>query len=276
MTTLIAAPDRLRQHQFEPRIVPAVAAYFKGVAPVALPAWRASVARISATAIRIPGVVAELQRDDPARHTLIRNTCSITRLGGSEKINVVPSEAWAEIDRRLLPDQAPKLFMAELGRVLGRDIEVETIMGFTPAVSSTKTELYSVLEAVCREHFPDAPVVPSVLGEFTDSHFLRDIGITAYGFIPVVIPFEDQGTIHGNNERISVENMRRGVTMMLEIAGRIAAKEGRDRRHTAHTIGSTCASTARGEQAGPAGSPKLTVENQSVQRFKQETRTNLV
>ncbi len=81
-----------------------------------------------------------------------------------------------------------------------------------------------MLEAVCREHFSDAPVVPSVLGGFTDSHFLRDIGITAYGFIPVVIPFEDQGTIHGNNERISVENMRRGVTMMLEIAGRIAAK----------------------------------------------------
>jgi len=43
-------------------------------------------------------------------------------------------------------------------------------------------------------------------------------------FIPVGIPFEDQGTIHGDNERISVENMRRGVTMMLEIARRVAAK----------------------------------------------------
>ena len=223
VTTLIAALERLRQHQFAPRIVPAVAAYFKGIAPVAPPAWRQRYANIAA-AIRAPGVVAELQRDDPARHTLVRNTCSITRLGGSDKINVVPPEAWAEIDCRLLPDQDPKLFLAELGRVLGRDIQVETLMGFTPAVSSTKTELYSVLEAVCREHFPDAPVVPSVLGGFTDSHFLRDLGITAYGFIPVVIPFEDEGTIHGNEERISVENMRRGVTMMLEIARRVTAK----------------------------------------------------
>jgi acetylornithine deacetylase/succinyl-diaminopimelate desuccinylase-like protein len=223
VTTLVAALERLRQHQFAPRIVPAVAAYFKGIAPVAPPAWRERYANI-ATAIRTPGVVAELQRDDPARHTLVRNTCSITRLGGSDKINVVPPEAWAEIDCRLLPDQDPKLFLAELGRVLGRDIQVETLMGFTPAVSSIKTELYSVMEAVCREHFPDAPVVPSVLGGFTDSHFLRDLGITAYGFIPVVIPFEDEGTIHGNDERISVENMRRGVTMMLEIARRVAAK----------------------------------------------------
>ena len=110
--------------------------YFKGIAPGAPPAWRERYADI-ATAIRTPGVLAELQRDDPSRHTLVRNTCSITRLGGSDKINVVPPEAWAEIDCRLLPDQDPKLFLAELGRVLGDDIKIETIMGFTPAVSST-------------------------------------------------------------------------------------------------------------------------------------------
>jgi acetylornithine deacetylase/succinyl-diaminopimelate desuccinylase-like protein len=220
---LIAGLERLRLHQFKARIVPAVAAYFKGIASAASPQWRERFADI-ATAIQTPGVVAELQRDDPALHTLVRNTCSITRLGGSAKINVVPPEAWAEIDCRLLPDEDPKLFLAELGRVLGEDIQVETIMGFTPAVSSADTELYSVLQSVCRQHFPDAPVVPSVLGGFTDSHFVRDLGITAYGFTPVVIPFEDAATIHGNNERISVENVRRGVTMMLEIARRVAAK----------------------------------------------------
>ena len=58
----------------------------------------------------------------------------------------------------------------------------------------------------------------------TELRFLRDLGTTAYGFIPVVIPLGDQGTVHGNNERISLENVRRGVTMMLEIARRGAAK----------------------------------------------------
>jgi len=223
VTTLIAALERLRQHQFEPRVVPAVAAYFKGIAPVAPPAWRERYSNMS-TAILTPDVLADLQRDDPTRHTLVRNTCSITRLAGSDKINVVPPEAQAEIDCRLLPDQDPQMFLAEVGRVVGSDIQIETIMGFTPAVSSADTGLYRVLEAVCREHFPDAPVVPSVLGGFTDSHFLRDLGITAYGFVPVVIPFEDEGGLHGNNERISLENVRRGVTMMLEIARRVAAK----------------------------------------------------
>ena len=223
VTTLIAALERLRQHRFEPRIVAAVDAYFKGIAAAAEPKWRARFADIAA-AVRTPGVVAEFQRDDPTLHTLVRNTCAITRLGGSNKINVVPPDAWAEIDCRLLPDQDPKVFLAELSRVLGDGIQIETMMGFTPAVSSTDTELYRALEAVCRAHFPDAPVVPAVLGGFTDSHFLRDLGITAYGFVPVVIPFEDEGGLHGNDERISVENVRRGVTMMREILGRVAAR----------------------------------------------------
>lgn len=221
VTALVAALERLRHHQFEPRIVPAVDAYFKGIAAAAGPRWRERFADI-ATAVRTPGVLAEFQREDPTLHTLVRNTCALTRLGGSDKINVVPPEAWAEVDCRLLPDQDPAVFLSELGRVLGKDIQVETLMGFTPAVSSVDTDAYRAIEAVCRQHFPGAPVVPAVLGGFTDSHFLRDLGIIAYGFVPVVIPFGDEGGLHGNNERISVENVRRGVTMMTEIARRIA------------------------------------------------------
>ena len=156
VTRLIAAVERLREYEFEPRIVPAVDAYFRGIASAAAPKWQDHFADIS-TAIRTPGVASELQRDDPGMHALIRNTCSITRLGGSDKINVIPPEAWAEIDCRLLPDQDPEVFMSELGEVLGDDIAVETILGFTPAVSSVDTDLYRLLESVSTEHFPGAP-----------------------------------------------------------------------------------------------------------------------
>ena len=221
VTDLVAALERLREHEFEPRVVPAVDEFFKGIAPASPPEWRDRFADLQA-AIRTPGVVDELQREDPGLHALVRNTCSLTRLGASDKINVIPPEAWAEIDCRLLPDQDPSAFLKELGEVLGDEIELETILGFTPAVSSADTDLFRVLRDVSREHFPDAPVVPSVVGFFTDSHFLRDIGITAYGYTPVVIPQEDLGGMHGNNERISVENVRRGVAMMLDVARRFA------------------------------------------------------
>jgi acetylornithine deacetylase/succinyl-diaminopimelate desuccinylase-like protein len=60
-----------------------------------------------------------LQQGNPGTHALLRNTCSITRLEGSAKINVVPSEAWAELDCRLLPDQDPEAFLADLRALIG-------------------------------------------------------------------------------------------------------------------------------------------------------------
>ena len=213
---LIAALERLRDYEFEPRIVPAVDAFFRGLAATAATNWQDHFSDIAA-AIRVPGVASELQRENPGMHALIRNTCSITRLGGSDKINVVPPEAWAELDCRLLPDQDPEAFLRELGDVLGDEIAVETILGFTPAVSSIDTDLYRVLESVSTEYFPGAPVVPAVSTGFTDSHFLRDLAITAYGYTPTVVPLADNAGVHGNNERISVENVRRGVAMMLDI-----------------------------------------------------------
>jgi len=222
VTELIAALDRLREHNFAPRIIPAVGAMFRGLAGSAPAPWDQRFQNMAA-AIRQPGVLAELQEFDPGLHGLTRNTCSITRLIGSDKINVVPPEASAEIDCRLLPDQDPQAFLAELGEVLGPAMKVETIMGFTPAISSTNNPLYQTMVAVTREHFPDASIVPSVSTGFTDSHFFRDLGITSFGYEPTVTPHADQEGVHGNDERVLESNVRRGVALMVEILSRFVA-----------------------------------------------------
>lgn len=223
VTELVAALDRLRRHSFQARVVPAVETMFRGIAPGHPEPWRTRF-RSLAEAVDEPGMLEELQRYDPGLHALTRNTCSITRLGGSEKINVVPNQAWAEIDCRLLPDQDPDAWLEEVREVLGSQVGVEVIMGFTPAVSTTDTELYRVMREVTREVFPEAPFVPQVLGGFTDSHFFRDLGIVSYGYSPMAPPRADMSGLHGNNERISVENVRRGTAMMLRILERFVAE----------------------------------------------------
>ncbi len=221
-TQLVAALERLRLHDFRARIIPAVHAHLSGVAHGHPEPWRSRFTDMAA-AVREPGVLEELQRYNPGLHALTRNTCSITRFEGSEKINVVSPEVWAEIDCRLLPDQDPDAWLAELRGVLGSEIEVEVLMGFTPAVSSTDTELYRVVRDVTLEAFPDAGFVPQVVGGFTDSHFFRDLGITSYGYEATATPQEDQGGVHGNDERVSEQNVRRGVELTLRILERFAA-----------------------------------------------------
>lgn len=219
---LVEALNRFRLHEFAARVIPAVDAHLKGIADRHPEPWRTRFADLGSF-IGQPGVLRELQLYEPGLHALTRNTCSITRFEGSNKINVVSPEVAAEIDCRLLPDQDPQVWLDEVQSVLGPEIEIEVLMGFTPAVSSTDTELYRTVRDVTLEEFPDAGFVPQVVGGFTDSHFFRDLGITSYGYAATATPSEDSGGVHGNDERVTEENVRRGVAMTLEILERFAA-----------------------------------------------------
>jgi acetylornithine deacetylase/succinyl-diaminopimelate desuccinylase-like protein len=51
----------------------------------------------------------------------------------------------------------------------------------------------------------------------------RRQGITSYGFIPVLLEPLEAAAIHGHNERLSVENLRLGCQMLLDIVRRMCA-----------------------------------------------------
>jgi acetylornithine deacetylase/succinyl-diaminopimelate desuccinylase-like protein len=217
VTRLVQALAKIDDYEFEPRMVPAVDEYFKAIAEDADPRWAERFANMP-QAVRNPAFLLELQLYDPFLHALTRNTCSITMLEGSNKINVVPPSSSAQLDCRLLPDQDPQAFIEQLSVIINDPaIDIEVIMGFTPAVSTTDTELYRAIETVSARHFPDSKVVPSVSSGFTDSHFFRDMDIVAYGYGPEVLTPDESNRIHGNDERVSVQNVRRGVRLVLEI-----------------------------------------------------------
>lgn len=214
---LIEALSRINRYSFPPRLVSSVENYFAGIAPVAEPALRDRFASMSES-VQDSDFLTQLQIKDPYLHALTRNTCSLTGLEGSNKINVVPPEAAAEIDCRLLPDQDPDEFVALLETIINDPaIRIEKIMGFTPAVSSTETELYRAIEVTLSDRYPGSHIVPAVSAGFTDSHFFRDLGVVSYGFNPSILPEELKGAIHGNNERIPVESVRQGVRDLIAI-----------------------------------------------------------
>lgn len=141
-------------------------------------------------------------------------------------MNVIPPEAQAQIDCRLLPDQDPTAFVTELASVIAEPgIKIQRTVGFSPAVSSTDNPLYRAIREVTQRHFPKANIVPGVQTGFTDSHFFRDLGIASYGFAPFLIPPSEESGVHGNNERISIENIKRGTTMLLEMVQLVAGRQ---------------------------------------------------
>ena len=134
----------------------------------------------------------------------------------------MPPEAWAELDCRILPDRPSAVFVDEMRELLKQTgVEIEVLMAFTPAVSSTDTLLYEAIVDYTKSSYPSSKVRPVVSTGFTDSHFTRDLGISSYGFNPIIIDESEFSRIHGNDERVNVANFKRGVTDHLEIVKKV-------------------------------------------------------
>ena len=211
VTRIVQALNILLENPFPPRIIGPVAEYFGELSVDMDEEWGPAYANIS-EAIRDPNFLQKLHEARPGHNSLVRDTCSMTRLSGSSKINVIPPEAWAELDCRILPDKPAEVFISELGAmIVDTGVEVETIMAFTPAISETSTRLFAAIETVTQELHPGSRVLPSVSTGFTDSHFTRDLGIVSYGFNPLITNSGEHTGVHGNDEQVSEEAFRRAV-----------------------------------------------------------------
>ena len=217
VTRLVEALNIIREKPFPPRIIPPVEAYFAGLSLSMDDEWAEAYANI-ASAIREPGFMQEFQEYSSGHHALTRDTCTMTRMGASSKINVVPPEAWAELDCRILPDRPAEEFIEKVrNMIVATGVEIEVIMAFTPAISAIDSALYQSIVKVTREMHPGSRVLPSVGTGFTDSHFTRDLGIVSYGFNPIITERGDPSGVHGNDERVPVQAFRRGVTDLRAI-----------------------------------------------------------
>jgi acetylornithine deacetylase/succinyl-diaminopimelate desuccinylase-like protein len=162
---------------------------------------------------------------DPSLNYLLRNTVSVTMLGGAEQTNVIPAEAWANLDVRLLPGEAPHDFLELLRRTVGDpSVEIQPVnKEFRVAnASSTRTELFGGIREVCRRYFPGAPVTPRLTSGYTENQRYRQLGIVSYGFSPYTVMPEEGESEHGNNERIRLEELRRGPRVLFDVVARVA------------------------------------------------------
>lgn len=213
---LIAALDKLRQYRPPLELTPPVEAMLKSHAPYEQEPWRTRLADPKKFLAEPDAYdLLEKRPDILARLT---NTISITSLQGSNKTNIIPSEARAELDCRLLPSWTIDRWVAQIQSIINDPaIRIEVILNFPPAVSSTDTPLFASIEKAVHELDPGAGVVQSVDAGFTDSHYFRDKGIVSYGFEPFALMEEDDERVHGDNERIPVKNYTDGVHLFWNI-----------------------------------------------------------
>jgi acetylornithine deacetylase/succinyl-diaminopimelate desuccinylase-like protein len=215
---LVAALDRIARYQTPLHVTPGVDKYFRDISR-----------NYSGDQRKWLGNVGAALRDSTARHwilddvywnAILRNTISLTGLHGSNKTNVIPAEASAEIDIRLLPDADPAQFLAALEGVAG-DTAVQfqrQLEPKPPLESPIETEFFHAIERAAHDRDPNAFVTTPMLTGATDRPTYRKLGIVTYGFDPFKVESADaQRGVHGNNERLSVENVGFGVHYLFDV-----------------------------------------------------------
>jgi len=157
----------------------------------------------------------------------LRMTIAPTIIHGGVKENIIPSECEAVFDCRILPGQTPADAMNEIKGLL-KDIgleklEFETIQANEPSESLANTPLYEQIVTVLKEFEPNSSVAPILLTGGTDSRFFRETGSICYGFQPMRadMPYgEILKSIHGIDERISIENLVFGTSVLYNVVER--------------------------------------------------------
>lgn len=163
-------------------------------------------------------------------NAMLRNTASPTIIRAGEKTNVIPTQAEAEVDCRILPGQTPESLRSELELVLGKALarqrhrlEVEFTRTSLPTESEPQTPLTEAIKKALAQHAPQATLVPYLVPGATDARFLRPKGMIVYGFWPT-LPQVDHSTVHGLNERLSLASFDFALRLLWDVVTGFAGK----------------------------------------------------
>jgi acetylornithine deacetylase/succinyl-diaminopimelate desuccinylase-like protein len=222
---LVRALDRILAYKTPLRVLPVVDEFLRAMAPQETPE-RAAEYRAMQKAVADKKFQEEVEKDE-SLNFLLRDTISLTMMGGSEQTNVIPPEAWANLDVRILPGGDPKAVLEAVRRVVNDpNVTVQPMNDeFRVAnYSGTDNRLFAAIREVSGKYFPGTPVVPHITSGYTENQRYRPLGISSYGFNPYTATEDEGNTEHGNDERIRVEEVRRGPRILLDVVAAVAGR----------------------------------------------------
>jgi acetylornithine deacetylase/succinyl-diaminopimelate desuccinylase-like protein len=229
IAALSRALARVHDARQPARVGDVTRAYFSGLANVEQdPAMRQAMQAIATAKgqAAIDKAAAVLSRD-PVHNAVLRDAVSLTMVSGGIRANIIPSEATATLNARILPDGDIRAFVAELNRI-GAEKQVTFAIQRepqkAPPVSSTKTPLYQAMATVGSAMSPDAAVVPMLSTGATDGAALRAAGIPTYGILPLPLEQEDELRMHGDNERVPVSSLGWGTEYLYRVLSTVAMR----------------------------------------------------
>ena len=140
-------------------------------------------------------------------NALVRTTCAFTKMQGSDQINVIPPKAFMAANLRILPGETVDKTMETLRkRIADEDITIENVVYNEPSViSEVGSEGWNRIVSAIKSTWGNAIVSPYLMFACSDSRHWGRISNQVYRFSAMELTDEERKSIHGNNERITLD-----------------------------------------------------------------------
>src|SRR5215471_4885675 len=146
------------------------------------------------------------------------NVANVTIFQAGYKENVVPGEASALVDVRVLPGQRDAV-LARIAEIAGPVVTIE-IEDEVDAVETTfDAPVVEAMRSSIARYLPEARIAPYLLPAGTDNALLAKIGIRGFGFVPLLLPadFDFPAMFHGVDERVPLTALVFGEAVLREL-----------------------------------------------------------
>lgn len=203
--TLVQGLARLSAHEWPVHLTPTVSTLLDGLSD----RLGVTVDPDDPRSLRALGAMADLLQ------TTVRPTLNPTMLRAGYKVNVIPSDAVAHVDMRLLPG-TEDVCLAEVDRLLGPGITREFVSRQSPIESPASGPRWDAMRDALLVEEPAALVLPFCMGGGTDAKWFARLGLNCYGFTPARYPhdFAVSSYVHGVDEHVPVDALHFGVRVL--------------------------------------------------------------
>ena len=221
---LAAAVAKIGAYSAPVHFTSIVRRYFEGLAPLEdddIGKWMRSMD----TSDRGEHAQRVISDASPLWNAMLRDTIAPTVLTAGIANNVIPSEARANLNVRLLPGDTVDVVLSELNKLVNDPLvklEVQPNGNLAAPPSSLETEFYGVITRVASQEFGGAPALPFQSTWLTDSAQLRLHNVQAYGLVPFPLTEDDLKRMHGDDERIPLAAFNKGVDVLAKIVAEFA------------------------------------------------------
>ena len=206
---LAAAVARIGQHRWPYVMTPTVEALLRGVCDLTgLPFDPEDPTTVDAL-IDAMGSAARFVG------ATVQNTSNPSQLAAGYKANVIPGRAEATVDARFLPGHEESA-MATLRELAGEHVRIEPIHQDVALEVPFSGNLVDAMTSSLLAEDPEAVVLPYALSGGTDNKSLARLGITGYGFAPLLLPdsLDFPGMFHGVDERVPTDSLKFGTRVL--------------------------------------------------------------